>query len=214
LLPGVLLLTLLGGPLLEVWMGGRFANAALIAVLALGHLVVFSQRGTYQVLMGMNRHGLPAVADVAASIVGIGLTAILIGVFDLGLIGAALGLVVPMTLVNLLVTPVYACRVLQVPFWGYIRRSTVKPFLLALPFGAVLALGRALLSGGPAVTLCISVGAAGAVYLALMWCFALAPEQRRRVLRWMRLRPRPGNAGSGPSGLRQGEPVSAAGIEP
>lgn len=182
-LPSVLLLALLGGPLLEVWMGGKFANGTLIAVLAIGHLAVFAQRGAYHVLMGMARHGWPALADCVASLVGIGLTVLLVGFFQLGLLGAALGLVVPMTLVNLLVTPIYACRVLDASPLRFWYRAAAKPLLLAVPFGAVLVLTRLLLAAGPLLTVAVGVAASSMLYLVLLWQFALTGEQRQRLIR-------------------------------
>lgn len=182
-LPSVLLLALLGGPLIEVWMGGKFADGMLIAVLAVGHLAMFAQRGAYHVLMGMARHGWPAFAEFVASLVGIGLTVLLVGYFKLGLLGAALGLVVPMTLVNLFVTPIYACRVLDASPLRFWYRAAAKPLLLAVPFGAVLVLTRLLLAAGPLLTVAVGVAAASVVYLVLLWQFALTGEQRQRLLR-------------------------------
>ncbi len=182
-LPSVLLLALIGGPLLEVWMGGKFANGRLIAVLAIGQVAVFAQRGAYHVLMGMAHHGWPAFAEFVASLVGIAMTVMLVGYLDMGLIGAALGLVVPMALVNLFVTPVYACRVLGASPLGFWYGAAAKPVLLAIPFGVVLALTRVLVTGGPALTVVVGVASASAVYAVLLWRFAVTPAQRTSIVR-------------------------------
>jgi len=182
-LPSLLLLIILGDRILELWMGGPFAQQTLMIILAAGHLAAFAQRGAFQVLMGMARHGRPALADFIGSAVGIGLTALLVGVFDWGLVGAALGMVVPMTLVNVLVVPTLAGWALGVPPMRLYLSAAALPGLLSLPFAAVLALGRVIGPVPAGLSVIVSVPPAALIYGLLLWAFALTPEQRRRFAR-------------------------------
>lgn len=66
---------LLGGPLLELWMGRRFVPAAypMLLVLTAGELLPMSQWLTYSILLGKARHRAVALASVAEGVLaGVG----------------------------------------------------------------------------------------------------------------------------------------------
>lgn len=179
-LPGVLTLVILGGPLLMVWMGAGFAESGLLAVLALGHLAMLSQRGTYAVLIGLNHHGRPAFYDFCAALLAIALAMLLMGPLQLGLTGAALAIAIPITLSSWLVLPWYACRVLNVSIWQYFVYSSLRPVLLNIPVAIVMMAFR-LTDLAPLPMVAGGLGIAGIVYAALFVGFVLTAEQRQRI---------------------------------
>lgn len=181
-IPAVLLLTILGGPILEVWMGGKFSRPGLLAILAAGHLIPLSQRGTYHILMGMGRHGWPALAQFIAALLGTALAVLLLGWSDLGLVGAAVAIVLPITVVDAVILPMVARRNLGIDMGHFLYRTWARPVTVALPFAAVLLVCRVLPMPNVAATVGLAVTLGAAVYGAVCWRFVLTPTQRTRVL--------------------------------
>jgi len=173
-LPLVMGLVILGKPLIRIWMGPAYAQLPLIEILAIGHFVVLAQTGGYYTLMGMNRHGIPALAMVLAAVLSIATTWLCLGVFHLGLISVALSVGASVTAANLLLIPAALTRASDLTLWQYFRNTLPGPVAAALPFAIVLLIGRLLLRRDLLVVLLGS--SAGAVVLGLTyWRWAL-PE--------------------------------------
>lgn len=180
-LPGVIALIILADPLLHVWMGAHFAHGAVLGILAAGHLATYSQRGVYFILVGMGKHGWPAFLELLASLAAIALTALLVEVFGLGLLGAAIGMVAPLTIVHALILPVLACRLLQLSPMTIARESLGTPLLLSAPLAITLLLIRMIPTESDWVTLALAAVVGGAVYLGLLWRFV--PRVRKVIRR-------------------------------
>ena len=63
-LPMVLVLAIMGGLLLQVWMGERYAQGPVLAILAAGYLGLLSQVGAQAVMTGLDAHGRPGVGQL------------------------------------------------------------------------------------------------------------------------------------------------------
>ncbi len=175
-LPIVLMLTVYGDPILRLWMGDAYATGTVLAVLALGHLASALQNGPYYILIGMGRHGVSAVALFAAAVVSVGLTALLLGVLHWGILGAALGLVLPLSLVNLVILPLYQSWLLRFSLRQY-AASLIGGIRPVLPFAASLALSRLLVGGGSPSLMLTSLGVSSVVLLVSYWL--MVPEVQR-----------------------------------
>jgi peptidoglycan biosynthesis protein MviN/MurJ (putative lipid II flippase) len=151
----------------------------VLAVLA----VFITCHAGYQVLtasmMGINRHrGLIPVflADAVANVV---LSIILVP--RLGIVGSALGTLVPQLVVTLLVAPWYARRHLGIPLRAYWLDVHLRPVLAIVPF----ALASVLIERyWPASNLLLYFGqvAVALPFAALGgWIVAVGPEERRKV---------------------------------
>jgi len=178
-LPIVLLLCFLGDHIVTLWMGPGFIAQSVLIVIALGHLFMIPQQGAYSVLMGQNRHGRIAIIDWCGVILGIVLAWILIAVFDLGMLGAAIGLAVPIALTGGLVMPIIACSACALPVTQYLRRIGWGPLLANVPMALSFALSRVWLEG-----FWIAAGASvgGLITLPIYWRLVVPAEMRRRLL--------------------------------
>jgi len=182
-LPMVLGLTVLGGPLLELWMGPRYTQGAwVLAVLAVGHLAMLGQRPVLSVLKGMNAHGLPGVANLLAAIASIALGILALGPLRLGLVAAALAVTVPLTIANGLYVPVYACRRLDLPLVRYVFESLRGPILCGIPFGGCLVAARVIYADRPFVALAVGTAVGAVVLAGLYWCFVLPASLKRTLI--------------------------------
>lgn len=179
-LPMILVLIVLGDPIMILWMGPRYAAGLPIAVLALGFLGHLAVEPAGRILVGLNRHGWPAlsglIAAVAATLLGI-LNAL---VLDWGLTGAALSLAVPM-LGSAMFTVWYAARLLELRPGQLWRESIAAPLGCAVPFTLVLLLWRTTQLDHPLAAVLGGVVTGGLLILALYWRFVLPPKIRDQV---------------------------------
>ena len=183
LLPIMVVLLVFGDILLGIWMGQEYADAALVRTLAAGYSVVLLQLPATCVITGMNAHGRLAFAYLAAAIVSLGFVAIALGMLKAGLAGAALGMVLPITIVNATYVPLYVCRRVGLPVSQYLIRGLATPLACAVPFGVCLLMVRVLLPQTPVRTLVAGSLCSGTVLAVLYWRYALSRPLRRSVLR-------------------------------
>jgi|GEM_PF-889991 len=178
-LPIVLLLCFLGDHIVTLWMGPGFVAQSVLIVIALGHLFMIPQQGAYSVLMGQNRHGRIAIIDWCGVILGIVLAWLLIAVFDLGMLGAAIGLAVPVALTGGLVMPIIACNACALPVTQYLRRIGWGPLIANVPLALSFALSRVWLEG---FWIAVGAGVGGLITLPIYWRLVVPAEMRRRTL--------------------------------
>lgn len=133
-----LFLIVLGPRFIGWWIGPSFEGPAgeVLQILIVSSLVFLPVRGVaFPILMGLGKPALPAAAFVAASLLNLALSILLVG--PLGLKGVALGTAIPNVLFALVVL-VLACRELEIPFLGYVRYVVPRAVLGALPVLALL----------------------------------------------------------------------------
>ena len=178
-LPIVLLLCILGDHLVTLWMGPGYKAQTVLIAIALGHLFMIPQQGAYSVLMGQNRHGRIALIDWCGVVVGVLLTWLLIKVFDMGMLGAAIGLAVPVAVSGGIVMPMIACKTCKLPLPEYLRRIGLAPLLANLPLAICLAASRYYLSGA-----WIAVGAmvGFAITIPIYWRLVIPHAMRAQIL--------------------------------
>ncbi len=144
MLPVLFTLGIFANQLMRLWMGQAYVYPGLIAILAIGTYATLVQEPVWSLLSGMNRHGRIAIAKLIAACVSVALLAIGLWGFHWGLLGAALSFVLPPVIVDGLITPWYACRMLGVSKVSYLWGAFIRPLLCILPFAALLAAGSEL----------------------------------------------------------------------
>ncbi|MCG3128948.1 MAG: hypothetical protein CHACPFDD_03844 [Phycisphaerae bacterium] len=180
-LPCLLTLAILGEPIMRLWMGKEFALGAVLAVLAVGHLATNASRGTYAILMGMGLHGAPAAAEFVGALAGIALAMLAVGHLGWGLMGAALAIVIPSTIVNGVYLPMRVCAALEMPISRYLLHAAAKPLMVAAPAALAMLAVRLWGPGGALGQTLVGIGVSGPIYGFLCWRLALNDEQRRRI---------------------------------
>ncbi len=186
-LPLVLLLAILGNPILHIWMGENYVLGLVPAILAGGHLSLLIQRPVLAILTGMNMHGRPGLINFCASAIGAALTAVALGPLDLGLVGAALAVTVPLTIANAIYVPIYACQLLDVPIRRYLVDSMRGPVLCAMAFSAPLVVAHIAFAGRPIAMLGCGMGIGGPILAGLYWRYVLPPSYKRKLSQRLKL---------------------------
>jgi len=181
ILPVAVTFIVRGSTFISLWMGPEYGQRSgqVLAILA----VFMTCHAGYQVLtasmMGINRHrGLIPVflADAASNVV---LSIILVP--RLGIVGSALGTLIPQLVVTLLVGPWYARRQLAIPMRAFWLHVHIRPALAIVPF----ALASMLIERyWPVTNLLVYFGqvVVALPFAALgAWLVALGAEERRIV---------------------------------
>lgn len=178
-LPMVLTLAILGDLIMLLWMGPRYAAGPLTMILALGYFGTVALWPVTMILVGMNRHGWPAVATLTAA----GLSALLgvlnAFVFGGGMTGAALAVALPLV-GSAACVATYACREFGVGGWTVLQ-ALRAPFACGVPFALILVASRVLWPGRPALAVFGGLALAGPMILLLYWRFVIPEELRVQV---------------------------------
>jgi O-antigen/teichoic acid export membrane protein len=181
-MPIVIFLTVLGGAILQVWMGPSYHDGLLMGIIACGNFLVLTQRPAAHILVGMNKHGRVGWASLAVACCGVAMATIALGPLQGGLVSAALSLVVPYSLGNGLFIMIYACRQVGVPLKEYLRRVFAAPAACAIPFVLTLGAVRVAWADQPLIALGAGVVVSGTLLVPLYWRFAIPAGLRRDLL--------------------------------
>jgi O-antigen/teichoic acid export membrane protein len=172
-IPPLVFLSIMGDPILRLWMGPTYALGPLVAALALGHLPSVAHLPIWNILAGMNQHGRIAIAGLVAGVVSVIACAVTLGPLQGGLIGAALALTIPIILVNFFYSAPYACRVVGLSYWRYLSEVWSMPIACGMPFVLSLVVVRLLFDGNPLLCLLVGMGFGGLILAPIYWRWAI-----------------------------------------
>ncbi len=177
-LPVCTLLLFSGGWILSVWMGAEFVVFKPILNVFLSIYLVNAARMTADwILAGTGRLKFVAAMAILEAGANLVLSVFLVG--RLGLVGVAIGTLVPIALNALCVTIPFVCRSLQLPVATLLQRGILPPIMATLPIAGLFLIARGLgeLEGG--VTLGVIVVAAMILYVPSLYLLALSTDERR-----------------------------------
>ena len=177
-LPIVLVLVIFGDAVMQFWMGERYANGLIPAILALGYLVVLANRPMQNILVGLNAHGRAGIAKFVASICSAGLTIMVLGYLKWGIAGVAVAVTLPLTIINVFYLPYLVCGQVGLGVRRYFLSVAVGPAVHILPFAICLVVGRIVFSDAPLTGL-LWGGSVGSVILAILYWRYVLPERIR-----------------------------------
>ncbi|HEY3335543.1 MAG TPA: flippase [Candidatus Limnocylindrales bacterium] len=136
-LPAVVWLVVLGPRILAAWVGPGYDDAVpALRVLSLVFLLGALQAPSAVLLRGIGEVRAIAAVVAAEYVVNIILTVTLLPV--VGIVGAAIGTLVPQSISGLIVVPWLACRAVGVGYRTFLRRAVLPAVLVAVPTLLVL----------------------------------------------------------------------------
>jgi O-antigen/teichoic acid export membrane protein len=195
ILGGVLLL-IDGRALLRIWVGPEFLSAyPLLAILAVGYTINLVLHPMLLIVVARGQHGGLGAWTIAEGIVNIGLSVLLGKAY--GLLGIAIGTVLPMLLIKLFVQPSYALKAAEISLWTFVRRGLARPMIVGPLF--LVAAVIITFHVEPNLQLFIAlVLAQVATFLAITWVFGLTRQERQwfRELARRRFRSTVGHVGN------------------
>jgi len=176
-----MILIVLGKPILTAWVGAEYAAYSyLVVILVTATLIDTSQWPAGFILQGMARHSPLAIMTIASGVSNLILSILLVN--RLGLLGVALGTLVPTTIICLgFVTP-YAMRVIGIPARDIYYKVLHPTLLPVIPMIIVMITLREWLH--PVSFLWIIVIAAlGSLVYLVVFLFMGGNEFEKEVLR-------------------------------
>lgn len=130
-----------GKPFIERWMGPSYADAyPCLVALVVGYLIALWQQPSVALMFGVSKHRFLAMVSMAEGIANLFLSVLLARRY--GILGVALGTMIPLLITKLLVQPLYVCHIVKVRPLEYFRSagksilvvagSLVVPLLITL----------------------------------------------------------------------------------
>jgi len=187
-LPIVLMLAVFGGPIMQLWMGPRYANGLVPAILAIGYLAVLVQIPAWNILVGLNAHGRAGAARLVASLSSVVLNIVVLGYLKWGLVGTAIAITLPLTILNIVDIPLLVCRRVHLDLRQYFLSVVVKPAFHVLLFVLCLITCRLLFREASLTGLAVATAVGMAVLSLLYWHFVLPDTLKRRTYKLFGIR--------------------------
>jgi O-antigen/teichoic acid export membrane protein len=181
---GGVLLIVDGRALLRLWVGPGLVSAyPLVAVLAFAYMINLAQHPMLLIVIAKGRHGPLGWWSIAEGVVNIVLS--IIWGMSHGLLGVAMGTIVPMLFVKIVIQPWYALKAAEMNAWEYLRKGLGRPLLVGLLFAVVA--GRISVSPEPAAPLFAALVASQVmIFLAVTWFLGLTRRERLWMLEYGR----------------------------
>jgi O-antigen/teichoic acid export membrane protein len=187
-LPMVLVLVVFGGPILQLWMGPRYANGLVPAILAVGYFATMVQIPTLMILGGLNAHGRAGIARFVASLCSVGLIFLALGYLEWGIVGTAAAVTLPLTIVNLVYLPLLICRRVELDMRQYLLSLAVRPVVHVLPFAICLVVARLVFNTEPLIGLLWGGAVGGTILAVLYWRYVLPDRIKSYVFPFVRMK--------------------------
>ncbi len=187
-LPLITFLAIAGAPLIELWMGPRYAVHGLILVMTLTFAAEIAHMPLNNLLMGLNLHGRPGLVSMVAALVAIALVWVALAL-SLGLTAVALGMCLPWFLAHGIYLPIYACRRLELPLRTFFKDVWLRPLISMIPFGLALWMGQHFFAGRPLASLMAGCVSGGCVLATCYWIWAIPRPWKHRILKSVGFRP-------------------------
>jgi O-antigen/teichoic acid export membrane protein len=168
---------LMARPLVQAWVGPGFAGSVtVLQLLALAVIVRIGSATAQTLLKGAGEHRLVAFANVAAALVNIAVSIAVVKSF--GLVGVALGTLVPVCIASSMVIFPAGCRRVGLPLGRGLARAVWPSVWPAAVMAAFVSVTRPLV---PATLIAVGAEMAAAclVYLAVFVAFGLSGDERR-----------------------------------
>ena len=156
--------TVLAEPILTAWVGADYASGAdLVGILILASFLDTSQWPAGSVLQGMGRHRPLAIIALVTGLTNLILSLVLVQY--LGLMGVALGTLIPTSIGCMGFVLPYAMRVIGVSAREVLNEIVLPVFIPAIPMALVLYVWRHMLQPSAMVSLLTAGGVSIVVYM-------------------------------------------------
>ena len=120
--PLAIVLVALAGPLLALWVGGQYSlYAPIVVILALAGVVEISHWPAKEILQGIARHRGLAPGYICAALANLGISVALVRPY--GLVGVAIGTLIPSMVLSFCYIWPYASWVIGVPWRDLLARA-------------------------------------------------------------------------------------------
>lgn len=180
--PMIAVLIVMGGPILQLWMGQKYGEDNLSIILAIGYLPFLIQLPLNNILQGLNSHGWPGLFKFIAATAGIILSFISLYFFKTGVEIAAVCVFVPFWISEIIATPIFASRRYYFGLGKYWLRGIFIPLLITVPMIISLLAFRFAITVSPKLMVLAGVPFSMVVYLISIWLLAISDTEKKKVI--------------------------------
>jgi O-antigen/teichoic acid export membrane protein len=181
-LPIGLTLVLFASGLLTAWVGAEYAQyAPLVWILTLAGFIGISQWPAGSVLQGIARHRPLAIMSGLSALLNLVLSIVMVR--PLGLVGVALGTLIPTAAVSLGLVLPYAMRVMEITFRQLLRQIILPALLPAIPATLIIYLLQRMFDISSLIPIALAAAAGALVYLTGYLTFGASDFERDSVRR-------------------------------
>ena len=174
--PLATVLGLLARPLILIWVGPPFAESVnVIYILSFVVALRVGNATSAVILKGADLHKFLAFANLSIALGNLILSVLLVRVY--GLIGVAIGTLIPMIVMAMFVVFPKACRRVGLSVWTVVRKSVWPATWPAMVMGGFVLVTRSRVQGSWSMLALQAFGAA-AIYAALFLLFAISGDER------------------------------------
>ena len=175
------LLILNGKALIELWVGKELLSSyPILVLLAVAYIIGLAQQPSLLAVIARAHHGPLGWWTVGEGLANLGLS--IYWAKEYGIIGVALGTVVPMLFIKLIVQPWYTLKSLRLSAWAYISQALARPAVVCAVFlGACALVGVTRMPANPG----LFVGAllAETAFFSLLAFFVgMSADDRARLI--------------------------------
>jgi O-antigen/teichoic acid export membrane protein len=179
---GGVLLVVDGRALLQLWIGSELRQAyPVLIILALGYTINLASHPLLLIIIAKGKHGALGAWTIAEGLLNVGLS--IIWGRKYGLIGIAMGTILPMLIVKLILQPYYALRASELSAWTYISQGLARPLLVA-PLFALTAVSIVRYTSSGFAIFSATVLAQTAMFFGISWILGLNSCERA----WIKMR--------------------------
>jgi O-antigen/teichoic acid export membrane protein len=135
--PVVITLIIRGDTLLRVWISAKFSAEAtpVLQILSLTIAIMLANANVNGLTLALNRQRTLAFVSLGEGVANLFLSIILVQ--RIGVIGAAVGTLIPSTITSFFFWPRYLCRMLDMSTVEYLREGWLRPVVALIPFALV-----------------------------------------------------------------------------
>jgi O-antigen/teichoic acid export membrane protein len=182
-LPIVLFLSIMGRPILHLWMGTRYDAGWIMAILAVGYFLQMTQQSAMTILVGLNAHGSIGAMNLFFAVMGMGIGAVVLWFTGWSLVGAAILIAITRTLQGVSII-IFSCRRLDIPLGKYLKKSFLGPMAAGVPTAIALAAVNYTLGTRPLVAVAAACAVTVIILAPIYWKYFLPQELKSGIRRF------------------------------
>ncbi len=176
-----LLVVSLGTPFLELWVGSDFSAAGTILVILTAALIPdYATSVSVYALQAMKKHKYYAYNSLIEGVANLALSITLVR--SLGMVGVAIGTLIPAFVTKLIAQPIYSSRIIGIGWWTYVRVTIIKPLLSFVPVAGFGFIAQSIFHIETYWNLLLFALTLLLLYTFFLMLFGLSQENRRQIL--------------------------------
>jgi O-antigen/teichoic acid export membrane protein len=190
IIPGGCFLIVMGREFLNIWVSDQFPDpkvidsmAIILTILTIGHCFRLAQHSNFLVLVGRGQHKIFGILTASMALFCVLASILSIKIFNLGLLGIAWSIFLPMTLTSMLILPAYFNQKMHISTSENVL-NVWKPALLgSLPAVAMICIWKYLAPPNSWLEIVSVVIAAMVLTIIGGWVLSLEEIEKKRFIR-------------------------------